>query len=299
MVTTGRGEGVLLGLACGDALGEPVEGWPADRIAAEYGRLDTFVSGRVPPGGVTDDTEQALRLARSLVDTGVFDPDDVAGRLLEWYRGGAVGIGGLTSRVLRRVDRGQGWQTASERAWEESPEGRNAGNGSVMRCAPLAVAYADAGNLASVSRTSSRLTHWDPRCVAGCAVLNRTIAGCLRDEPAPLAAALDELAGSVPDELATALAPVPDLDPDECSPTGYVVDTLQAALTHGLGADDARTAIVDAVNGGGDADTIGAIAGAVAGARFGRDRLPERWLGELDGEDELRRLGGELATLDP
>ena len=56
---------------------------------------------------------------------------------------------------------------------------------------------------------------------------------------------------------------------------------------------------IDAVNGGGDADTIGAIAGAIAGARFDRDGLPERWLGELDGEDELQRLGGELAALDP
>lgn len=64
MVTKDLGGGVLLALACGDALGEPVEGWSADRITTEYGTLTEFVDGRVPPGGLTDDTAQALRLAR-------------------------------------------------------------------------------------------------------------------------------------------------------------------------------------------------------------------------------------------
>lgn len=301
MVTGDRGAGVLLGLACGDALGEPVEGWSADRIAAEYGTLTEFVGGRVPPGGLTDDTEQAVRLARSLVARGGFEPDDVSRRLVEWFEGDAVGIGGLTRRVLRRVAEGEGWESASRAAWEASPEGRNAGNGSVMRCAPIAVAYADApAELAAASRASSRLTHYDPRCVHGCAVLNRTVAGCLRDDPAPLEAALSALPEEAPGELVAALEPVPEgIDPDALRPTGYVVDTLQAALYHGLTAPDAETAVVDAVNMGGDADTIGAVAGAVAGGRFGARELPDRWLSELDRADELRRLGRELAELDP
>lgn len=301
MVATDRGEGVLLGLACGDALGEPVEGWPADRIAAEYGRLREFVGGRVPPGGLTDDTEQALRLARSLVDCGTFDPDDVADRFVEWYEGGAVGIGGLTRRVLGRMADGEPWERASREAWEASPEGHNAGNGSVMRCAPLAVAYADdPDELAAASRTSSRLTHYDPRCVHGCAALNRTVAGLLRDDPDPLADALAALPEGAPDELTGALEPVPDgLDRVELSPTGYVVDTLQAALYFGLSREDAEAVVVDAVNAGGDADTVGAVAGALAGARFGASGLPGRWIDELQRADELRRLGRELAGLAP
>lgn len=300
MVTRNDAEGVLLGLACGDALGEPVEGWSADRIAAEHGTLTDFVGGRVPPGGLTDDTEQALRVARSLAQREEFDPDDVSRRFVEWFEGGAVGIGGLTRRVLRRIANGEGWEPASRDVWKTSPEGRNAGNGSVMRCAPIAVAYADVPDeLAAVSRVSSKLTHYDPRCVYGCEFLNRTIAGYLRDDPEPLKTALSALPSEAPDELITAVEPVPDeIDAAALSPTGYVVDTLQAATYRALTADDAESAILDAVNGGGDTDTIGAVAGAIAGARFGASQLPDRWLTELDGADELRQLGRELVTLD-
>lgn len=299
MVSQDDAEGVLLGLACGDALGEPVEGWTGERIAAEYGTLTEFVEGRVPPGGLTDDTEQALRLARSLLACEEFDPDDVSARFVEWFEGGAVGIGGLTRRVLRRIADGEDWDRASRAAWEASPEGHNAGNGSVMRCAPIAVAYARTPDeLAAVSHTSSKLTHYDPRCVHGCEVLNRTIAGYLRGEPAPLATALDALSADAPAELLAALKPVPDgIDPRELSPTGYVVETLQTACYHTLTAEDAETAIVHAVNGGGDTDTIGAVAGAIAGARFGAEQIPDRWLAELDATAELRRLGSELAAL--
>lgn len=301
MVTPDLGAGVLLGLAAGDALGEPVEGWPADRIAREYGTLRDFVGGRVPPGGLTDDTAQALRLARSLAARGTFDPDDVADRFVSWYEGGPVGIGGMTRRVLDRVSAGQPWAEASREAWEESPEGTNAGNGSVMRCAPLAIAYAqDDAALGSVSRTSSRLTHADPRCVHGCAVLNRTIAGFLRGESDPLEAAIAGVSSEAPRGLVDALSPIPDgIEPSALSPTGYVVDTLQVALYEGVTAADAESAIVRAVNRGGDADTIGAVAGAVAGARFGASALPDRWLDALEAADELRRLGNELVHLTP
>ncbi len=233
MVSKNNGQGVLLGLACGDALGEPVEGCPADRIAAEYGTLTEFVDGRVPPGGFTDDTEQALRLARSLVECGGFDADDVSRRFVEWFEGGAVGIGGLTRRVLRRIADGENWERASRERWEASPEGRNAGNGSVMRCAPVAIAYAHSpDDLVTVSRTSSTLTHYDPRCVYGCEVLNRAIAGYLRGESAPFETPLASLSDDAPDELVTALEPVPtEFDPERLSPTGYVIDTLQVHST--------------------------------------------------------------------
>lgn len=301
MVSGEQGAGVLLGLACGDALGEPIEGWSADRIAAEYGTLTEFTTGRVPSGGLTDDTEQALRLARSLVECEGFDSEDVSQRFVEWFESGAVGIGGLTRRVLIRLADGDHWEQASREVWEASTEGRNAGNGSVMRCAPIAVAYAHAPNeLAAVSQTSSQLTHYDPRCVYGCAVLNRTIAGYLNEDSTPLDSALSALSSDAPTELIAALEPVPDeVDPRDLSPTGYVIDTLQAALYHAMTAASAEEAIVNAVNMGGDTDTIGAVAGAVAAARFGIDELPDRWINKLDQADELKHLGQELADFEP
>jgi ADP-ribosyl-[dinitrogen reductase] hydrolase len=91
---------------------------------------------------------------------------------------------------------------------------------------------------------------------------------------------------------------VPDeIDPATLRSSGYVVHTLQTALFHGLTADSAEDAIVTAVAMGEDTDTVGAVTGAVAGARFGADALPERWLAELDVRDELAALGSRLARL--
>jgi ADP-ribosyl-[dinitrogen reductase] hydrolase len=102
----------------------------------------------------------------------------------------------------------------------------------------------------------------------------------------------------VPDALADALRPVAaGTEPDELRSTGYVVDTLQTALWYGLRADSAETALVDVVNMGGDADTVGAVTGAVAGARFGAGALPARWLADLDEADVLRELATDLAAL--
>jgi ADP-ribosyl-[dinitrogen reductase] hydrolase len=314
-MTTPAASGVLLGLACGDALGRPVEFSTADRIEADHGRVTEMIghgTWNQPAGTITDDTEMALCIARSLADREQFDAADIGSRFVEWYESGPFDIGGMTRRSLQRIQQGDAWDDAGQRVWEESAEGSNAGNGSVMRCAPLAIAYDEyPAALTRVSRVSSRITHADPRCTAGCAVLNLTIAAILNDVESPLEAVLQLLAddlptdmqssmgvvpetrspmleGHVPTELREALQAVPDgVTEDDLSSSGYVVDTLQTALYDALTASSAKEAIVSAVNRGGDTDTVGAITGAVAGAQFGSDGLPERWLNELDHRDEL------------
>ncbi|HET7322812.1 MAG TPA: ADP-ribosylglycohydrolase family protein [Halococcus sp.] len=183
--------------------------------------------------------------------------------------------------------------------WEESSEGSNAGNGSVMRCAPLAIVYTgdNAVRLQRVSRDSSRITHADPRCTHGCALLNLTIVGFLEGCTEPLAVALDELDTDAPTELVEAVEPLTTpgaVSPETLANTGYVVDTLRTALYHALDSDSAEAAIVEAVNEGGDADTIGAVAGAVAGARFGASALPERWIDALVVNEDLRSIAWQL-----
>ena len=294
-----RAEGVLLGLACGDALGRPVEFDSAERIAAEHGTLAEMVGHGTwgqPAGTITDDTEQALCIARSLVACDGFDPADVAERFVQWYDSDPFDIGNMTRRSLRELKRGRAWDEAGRQVWESSPEGSNAGNGSVMRCPPLAVAYRDDREaLVRTSRRSSRITHADPRCTYGCAVLNLTIAGLLRDEADPLSSALAAVRPDAPEELCAALEPIADGEtPEPLQTSGYVIHTLQTALADALAADDAEEAIVTTVNRGGDTDTIGAVAGAVAGARFGAASLPERWLSAIDERDELTRLAAKL-----
>jgi ADP-ribosyl-[dinitrogen reductase] hydrolase len=207
----------------------------------------------------------------------------------------------MTARALSRIRDGDTWDDAGRQGWEESAEGENAGNGSVMRAPPLAVAFSDdEARLVEASETSSRITHADPRCTAGCAVLNLTLAGLcsgVTDDTAPLTTALDRVAP--PAVLGDALRPVVTggLSSEDLRSTGYVVDTLQTALWYGLHAESPEAALVDVVNMGGDADTVGAVTGAVVGARFGADALPERWLAELDGREEIRDVATRLSAL--
>jgi ADP-ribosyl-[dinitrogen reductase] hydrolase len=289
----------LLGLACGDALGRPVEFRSPGAIESEHGTLTEMVGNGTydkPAGTITDDTEQALCIARSLVKRGEFDPEDIAERFVAWYNSGPFDIGLMTADALRRIDNGVAWDVAGRETWEERTEGSNAGNGSVMRCAPLAIAFADdSETLQRVSRDSSRITHADPRCMHGCAALNLTIAALLNGDKQPLASALGALNPDASDSLVEILEPIPDnVAPDELQNSGFVLHTLQTALYHALTADSAEAAIVSAVNEGGDTDTIGAVAGAVAGARFGVSALPERWLDALAATDELREFAEGL-----
>jgi len=297
-----RARGTLLGLACGDALGRPVEFSSASAIAAEHGQLDEMVgqgTWNQPAGTITDDTEQALCVARSLVDQQAFDPADIAARFVDWYDSGPFDIGRMTMKSLSRLKHGDDWSEAGQHVWEASPEGQNAGNGSVMRCAPLAIPYATTWErLVEVSRQSSQITHADPRCTDGCVVLNLTLAGLLEDASTPLRDALDYVDASAPDELTTALSPLARGEtPDTLEISGYVIHSLQTALHDGLHAETAEEAIVTAVNRGGDTDTIGAIAGAVAGARFGASQLPDRWLATIDETDELDTLARRLSSV--
>lgn len=301
-----RAAGCLLGLACGDALGRPVEFNSPKAITATYGTLDEMVGFGThgqPAGTITDDTELALRIARSLVANDGFDGADIASRFVSWYDSGPFDIGLMTADALSRLQAGALWDEAGQVVWESRPEGSNAGNGSVMRCAPHAIAYAEHEQpLGKISERSSAITHADPRCKRGCAVLNLTIAAFLRGDESPLARALETtyLGHSNASELSEALTGLPDALPaNQVHNGGYVVDALQAGLYYALDAGTAKEAIVRAVNAGNDADTVGAITGAVAGARFGADSLPEDWLAALDETEELRRLASDLTDIQP
>ncbi|CCQ34907.1 ADP-ribosyl-(dinitrogen reductase) hydrolase (plasmid) [Halorhabdus tiamatea SARL4B] len=240
----------------------------------------------------------ALCIARSLVENGRFNGQDIADRFLEWFETDPFDIGLMTADALREYSHGTDWRSAGQEVWQHRSEGSNAGNGSVMRCAPHAIAFADEPDtLQRVSKQSSAITHYDPRCRYGCVILNQTIAGYLRGEDDPLTNALAQVEGDAPGELVETLRLVPDLiDESDLETTGYVVHTLQTALHDALTADSAEEAIVSAVNRGGDTDTIGAVTGAVAGARFGKESLPDRWLEQLEYHEDLSLLARTLAS---
>jgi ADP-ribosyl-[dinitrogen reductase] hydrolase len=298
--TSDRGRGVLLGLACGDALGRPVEFNPPHRIQDKHGQVTEMMADgthRKPAGTITDDTALALCIARSLSKNEAFDPQTVTDNFVEWYESDPFDIGGLTAATLRRLADGGDWQHIGVNEWEHLPEGSNAGNGSLMRCAPYGLAFhSTLDDLVAASWVSSAITHADPRCQWSCVVLNVTIAGLLEGDDQPLKRALD-VAEDAPEEVVDAVTAIKEVMAGDSKPedvdlknSGYVVTTLQAGLYHGLTGETAENAIIDAVMMGGDTDTIGAVTGAVAGARFGGEALPERWLEKIPESDELAEL---------
>lgn len=300
MIATDRAIGAFLGLACGDALGRPIEFNSREQIEEYYGRVTEMLGNgthRKPPGTITDDTQMALCIARSLTENGGFEPADIADRFIDWYNSGPFDIGLMTRASIENLKSGTSWDEAGRQVWENRAEGNNAGNGSVMRCVPHALAFAgDYETLAEVSRQSSAITHADPRCTDGCAILNCTVGGLIEERDSPLADALSVVGDDAPGELRDALAPIPDgIDEADLQSSGYVVHTVQTGLYHGLTAPSAEEAIIEAVNMGEDTDTVGAVTGAVAGARFGVDDLPDRWLAELRCADEIRSLATTLA----
>ena len=295
-----RYAGCLLGLACGDALGGPVEFKSRAQIAREFpGGLRDFVGGGwldLEPGEITDDTQMTLMLAHSLVEIPGREPDldDVAARFLEWYRSDPKDIGTTTRVSLAALAAGTPWFEAGEAALDASPPGRAAGNGAVMRCAPVALRYrTDPARLIRASQDTARITHADPRCTWGAVALNQGIVHLLGGgEPDAVAAAA--VVGVAEPEVRAAILGAGDLAESAVRSGGFVVDTLSAAFRCLLREDGPEAAIVAAVNLGDDADTTGAVAGALAGARYGVAAIPERWLALLQPRDEILALAAWL-----
>jgi ADP-ribosyl-[dinitrogen reductase] hydrolase len=295
-----RYRGCLLGHAIGDALGAPLEFLSRAEVRVRYpaGLRDLVGGGTFgwAPGEYTDDTQMAVCLARSLVERKGFDPRAVAEAWLAWYRAGPRDVGSLVARSLGLVAQGEPWDRAGRLAWEES-EARAAGNGGLMRCAPLALLYRDRPEtLAWASRQSSAITHYDPRCQQAAAAYTLALASLLRGggKAHALGVALDAIEHS---ELIGALTAIPALDEPRVHAGGYVVETLQAALWSFVHADALEDVVVLAANLGDEADTVGALAGALAGAHYGERAIPRRWLAAVQGRDELERLAEALLVL--
>lgn len=293
--------GCLLGLAVGDALGAPVEFVDAAEIALRYGKLTEMAGGgwlELKPGQVTDDTQMMLCVLESYCACAGFDPHDVADRLLAWYRAGPVDVGNMTRDACENLLFGYNFERAGRDAWEARPPGMRMGNGSLARAAPTGLfRYPDNMRLIGESRVISGITHYDERCKLSCVALNLAIQHLLLVGVDGL---LDELIEYVEPRntvIGYALRAIPTLRPSELRTSGYVVDTLQSALWAAIYCDEFEEGLVLLVNRGGDADTVGAVAGALLGTRFGIDAIPRRWLEPLENREQVGRLALKLYDL--
>jgi len=288
--------GTLLGLAAGDALGGPLEFQPA-RAPGNY-VVDMIGGGwqQLQPGEWTDDTQMALSIVDSLLAKTVFDPDDIAKRFVGWMESGPKDIGMHTQRVLTAIRGGVRWEQAALSEHEADPN--NAPNGSVMRCAPLAMFFfRHPEYAASLSPVLSRITHVHPDCESACVLINVAIVHLLNGAKAADAIEMGYNAcTTVTDEFRERikLAMQPGND---TSPTGWVLDTLEVALWSFLHTTTYEAAVIEAVNRGADADTVGAVVGALAGAHYGLSAIPERWLSVLLDKEELVGKAQQLLQL--
>jgi len=282
--TTHRLRGVAVGAAVGDALGMPLE---FELASPPESLIREMHAGRLPAGSFTDDTEMALALAESLLEQRQMDPRDVSQRFLDWYKRRPPDVGIHTTNVLEVIEKGESWEKAAFEVQHRYPD--SAGNGSVMRSWPVALmCWHDGKLLDAWSRLSSQVTHAHEDCIAGCAFINTMIAQMVNGAE-PMAAYHHSLtAVSMPEGLRQAIKLAPRRKRDELRNTGWVRHTIESALWGLLNTDSFEEALIQVINLGADADTAGAVVGALAGAAYGLEAIPDPWKKMLRGEWPLQ-----------
>ncbi len=267
-----RALAAFLGFAIGDALGATVEFMTRSEIAEAYGVHEEIIGGgwlRLKAGAVTDDTQMSLALGRSLVRKGGFSAEDVCQEFALWLKSGPPDVGATCRRGIRRF-------IAEGTTSGVFAEG-DAGNGAAMRVAPVALATFGRPD-AAIDWTlgQGRITHHHPLSDAASLALTRMVHALLGGEG--VAGVRAQALALVSEWPAFAFKPYPGLS------SGFIVDTLQTVLHCYFGAGNFADCLVETVNQGGDADTTGALAGMLAGATYGLQAIPQRWLARLDPE---------------
>ncbi len=272
-----RAQGSLLGQLIGDSLGSLVEFQSRERIRRRYpdGVRDMADGGtfNTIAGQPTDDSELALMLARSLVARGTFDQEEVRKAYVFWLDSGPFDVGNTIQSGLT------GWQIPSSQA-----------NGAMMRISPLGIfgVNYELELVAEWARRDAELTHIHPVCQEANALFAMAIAhavrtGCGAEELyAEIVNWVDEM--DVDRRLRETVAAAADAPPaDYMHQQGWVLIAFRNALWQLRNAANVEEGIVDSIMGGGDTDTNAAICGALLGAVYGREAIPERWIETILG----------------
>jgi ADP-ribosyl-[dinitrogen reductase] hydrolase len=282
-----RARACFLGFAIGDALGATVEFMTQREIAAAYGVHKNIVGGgwlKLKPGAVTDDTQMSLAVARSLIKMNGFDAQDVARGFVDWLRSGPLDVGNTCRRGIRRF--------MTHGTLEGPPSEGDGGNGAVMRVTPVALAtLRRPESAADWALAQGRITHHQHRSDAACIWFTRLLQQSLSASEKP---PLKHLA-----EQWVTQDPAFRFESYAGPATGYVVDTMRTVFSGFFETESFEDCLIKVVNRGDDADTTGALAGALAGAYYGLEAIPKRWLKALapDVRDEIVEITPKLLAL--
>ena len=292
--------GAFWGLAIGDALGAPIEFYPRDRLP-EIREMTGGGKFNLPPGAWTDDTSMALCLGHSLIHNPTLDSADLLNRFWDWAtknelcsQDKAFGFGQNTLRTLMKF-----YKTGQLTA--DSTGKHSDGNGSIMRLSPVAIVHYDnIEETRRVARKQSFTTHASQKGADCCELLGMLLCHLFSG------LSLSETLTSVQDHQV-----VKSWDPEvqdivngtwvqktrqDIESTGYVIHTLEAALWsihHTISFEDA---LILAVNLGHDADTVGAVSGQIAGALYGVQAIPQRWMNTLAKHEILEACAKGLVV---
>lgn len=299
-----RYRGALLGLAAGDALGTTLEFKPP----GTFDPPNDIVGGgpfNLNPGEWTDDTSMALCLADSLVECNGFDPTDQMQRYVRWWKEGYLSSNGECFDIGNTVRGALQRFMDTDEPYSGSTDEYSAGNGSIMRLAPVPLFFAgDPREAIARAADSSRTTHGARETVDACRYFAGLIIGALqgRSKEELLADSFSPVDGLWAESpLAPGIADIAagsfrDKEPPEIRGTGYVVESLEAALWAFDRTDDFREGALHAVNLGDDADTTGAVYGQLAGTYYGAQGIPPKWRKILARRDEIESLADQLYT---
>jgi ADP-ribosyl-[dinitrogen reductase] hydrolase len=292
-----RFRGCLLGLAVGDAVGTTVEFKPR----GSFTPLTDMVGGgpfNLQAGQWTDDTSMALCLATSLVECAGFDAKDQMERYCRWADEGYLSstgkcfdIGATVAAALRKFR-----QTGDPFSGLSDPQ--TAGNGSIMRLAPVALFYyPDIKTAEHFAMESSRTTHGAEECLDACRLFARMIVRALLGENKEEVTLADGVSfiGS-PKIVTIARGEYLQKHIDEIRGSGYVVASLEAALWSFMNTDSYKDAVLTAANLGDDADTTAAVCGQLAGAYYGETGIPPAWLEKLAMRQYITAIAEKLVT---
>ncbi|MEG8234878.1 ADP-ribosylglycohydrolase family protein [Pseudomonas orientalis] len=289
-----RYRGSLLGLACGDAVGTTVEFMPR----GTFSPVTDMVGGgpfNLQPGQWTDDTSMALCLAESLLRKEGFDAADQMGRYLNWWKWGYLSSTGECFDIGMTVREALASFENNGEAFSGSTDPYSAGNGSMMRLAPVVLFYfPDLANVRRFSALSSRTTHAAQEAIECCLVLaeamSRALSGVSKNE----VLRLKDSAFSAPKVMAIARGEYRDKARADIKGSGYAVASLEAAFWCFEHTTSFAEAVLAAANLGDDADTTAAIVGQLAGAHYGVHDIPIGWLDKLCLHDDIQETADAL-----
>lgn len=318
--TASRIRTALYGLAVCDALGAPLEFGPR-RYKSQYTtEMEHNYNFDLPPGHFTDDTSMALCLADSLIaNNGKHDPLDQAARYVKWLDEGymssvpghAFDVGNQTSQSLQYYRKKPELSTL-EFVKKKFNEDHRCGNGSLMRVLPCALVAGTEEEAVELGRRSSEVTHPHGRCAdccaLYCALVFRALKGARKEELATYVNEWletktrnkDELDAEVYKRLARykSIQTWQDRSRDAIKSSGYVLDSLEAALWTFFTTDSFEEGAIEVVNLGDDADTVGAIYGGLAAAFYGTPGcIPEKWFSAMKEWDLVQKAADGMSEL--